>query len=40
MKKAKEKWESPYRDIIVVLHAETGEDHGNVGQDGRKHNRD
>ena len=38
--KEQEEWERTYRDIIVVLHAGTGEDHGNIGQDGRQHTRD
>jgi hypothetical protein len=35
-----EEWERPYRAIIVVLHAGTEDDHGNLGQNGRQHNRD
>lgn len=35
-----EEWKLPYRDIIVILHEGTGEHHGNVGQDGRRNNRD
>ena len=35
-----EEWVRPYRGIILVLHAGTEGDHGNVGQNGRQHNRE